>query len=91
MATAYITLGEVVAPGIQNGESSRSETVTTSGASASGLLLAGRNQVAVVWCATAVYARSGGTATAATSVFCPATIPTAIGMTEGDAVSLIDA
>ena len=91
MATAYVTIGEVKVPGILDGETSRSAAVTTSGTAASSSITAGLNEVAVVWCATAVYARSGNTATAATSVFCPAGVPTAISMTQGDAVSLIDA
>lgn len=91
MATAYITIGPLKVPGVLDAESSRTVTVTTSGTSANSSITAGLNEVAVIWCATAVYARSGGTATAATSVFCPAGLATPIGMTEGDAVALIDA
>lgn len=91
MATAYVTIGPLKVPGILDGESSRSAVVTTSSTAASSSITAQRNEVAVIWCATAVYARSGNTVTAATGVFCPAGIQTPIGMTEGDEVSLIDA
>lgn len=91
MATAYVTISEVVTRDVFRGDAARSETVTTSGTSASGALVAGANQVAMVFCATAVYARSGGTAAAATSVFCPASVPTYFAMSEGGVVSLIDA
>lgn len=91
MATAYVSIGPLKVPGILDGEISRSATVSTSGTSALSSITAGASEVAIVFCQTAVYARSGGTATAATSVFCPAGIPTAIGMTQGDAVALIDA
>lgn len=90
MATAYVTIGPLTVPGILNGESSRSEAVTTSGTSALSTITANKAEVATIFCATAVYARSGGTAAAANGVFCPGGIPTAIGMTEGDAVALID-
>ena len=91
MATAYVSIGPLKVPGILDGEISRSATVSTSGTSALSSITAGANEVAIVFCQTAVYARSGGTATVATSVFCPGGIPTAIGMTQGDAVALIDA
>jgi hypothetical protein len=91
MATAYVTLCDVVTRDCMRGDNARSETVSTSGASASGALVAGANQYAQIFCATAVYARSGGTATVATSVFCPGGVPTYIAMTEGSAVALIDA
>ena len=91
MATAIVTMGPTSTPGIINGESSRSEAVTTSGVSAVSTITAGLYEVALVYCPTAVYARSGGTAAAANSVYCPPGIVTPIGMTEGDAVALIDA
>lgn len=91
MATAYVTIGPLKVPGILDGESSRSATVTTSGTAASSSITAQRSEVAVIWCATAVYARSGNTVSAANGVYCPAGLATPIGMTEGDPVSLIDA
>ena len=78
-------------PGIIDGESSRSVAHTTSGTASTTSITAGREEVALIYCATAVYARSGGTAAAANSVYCPPTVVTAIAMTEGDAVALIDA
>lgn len=91
MATAYITIGPVVARNVFNGENVRSESVSTSGAAASGALTASAGDYAQVFCATAVYARSGNTASAATGIYCPAGIPTHFAMTEGDTVSIIDA
>lgn len=90
MATAYITLAPVVARDVFNGENARSETVSTSGTAASGALVAAFGDYAQVFCATAVYARSGNTASAATGVYCPGGIPTFFAMTEGDTVSIID-
>ena len=65
MATAYVSIGPLKVPGILDGEISRSATVTTSGTSALSSITAGASEVAIVFCETAVYARSGGTATAA--------------------------
>lgn len=90
MATAYVTIGATVRPGIIDGESSRSAAHSTSGTSSTTSITAGREEVALIYCASAVYARSGGTAAASNSVYCPPGVVTAIGMTEGDGVSLID-
>ena len=91
MATAIITFGSGSPYSVFHGESVRSETVTTSGTSASGALTATVADIAMIWCATAVYARSGGTVSAAIAAYCPAGLPQNIRMTEGDVVSLIDA
>ena len=91
MATAYVTLGPGSPYSVFHGENVRSETVTTSGTAASGALTAAANDIAMIFCATAVYARSGGTVTAATGAYCPAGQAQYIRMTEGDVVSLIDA
>lgn len=91
MATAYVTLAPGSAYNVFHGEDGRSETVTTSGTAASGALLAGPSDIAQIFCATAVYARSGGTVTPATGIFCPGGIATFMRMTHGDPVSLIDA
>ena len=91
MATAYVTLAPGSAYNALHGEDGRSEAVTTSGISASGALVAGVNDIARVFCATAVYARSGGTVSAANGIFCPGGIATHMRMTAGDVVSLIDA
>lgn len=90
MATAYVTLGPGSAYNVFHGENVRSEAVSTSGTAASGALTAAAGDIAQVFCATAVYARSGNTVTVATGCYCPAGIPTFIRMTPGDAVSLID-
>lgn len=91
MATAYVTIGPVVTRNVFDGAAARSETITTGAASASGLLTAGPGDVAQVFCDTAVYARSGGTATDANGVFCPGGVSSYIAMAEGAVVSLIDA
>ena len=90
MATAYVTLGPGSAYNVFHGESVRSEAVTTSGTAASGALSATDGDIAQIVCATAVYARSGGTVTVATGMYCPANVPVFMRMTPGDAVSLID-
>lgn len=97
MATVYVSIGTVgkrAGNGIVEafiGDRIRSETITSSGTSASGVLLAQGTQVAQVYCATAVYARQGGTASATNGVYCPANIPTYITLEDGQAVSVIDA
>lgn len=91
MATAIVTLCDVDRYNVPNGETARSESVTTSGTAASGALTATVGQAALVYCATAVYARSGGTASAANGVYCPAAVQVPIYMGAGDVVSLIDA
>lgn len=91
MATAYVTLGPGSPYSVFHGEDVRSETVTTSGTSASGGLQATVADIAMIWCATAVYARSGGTVSAANGAYCPAGQAQYIRMTAGDTVSLIDA
>lgn len=91
MATVYVTIGPAVTRDILDGAECRSETVTTSGTAASGALTANLNDVAMVFSDTAHYARSGGTVTAATGIFCPANIPQYFRMTEGTTISLITA
>lgn len=91
MAVAYVTMGPGAAYSVFHGENVRSEAVTTSATAASGALLATDVDIAQIWCATAVYARSGNTVTPATGCFCPAATIQYIRMTAGDAVSLIDA
>jgi hypothetical protein len=88
MATAYVTIGTVVTRDIFNGIDARSEVVTTSGAAANGAIVARVGQAAQVLCATHVYARSG---TLTNGIYCPANVPTFIAMTEGQAISIIDA
>ena len=90
MATVYVTIGPVVTRDVFNGALGRSETITSSGTTAQGSLTANRGEIAQIVCATAVYASCNSTAAAATAVYCPANVPTFIGMTEGAKVSVID-
>jgi len=91
MATAYVTIGDVDRYNIIDGRTARSETVTTSGTAASGALVSTVGQVALINCATAVYARSGGTVTAATGAYVQAGVEKAVYMGAGQTISLIDA
>lgn len=91
MATAYVTIGTVVTRDIFNGADARSEIITTSAAASNGALIAIVGQVAMIVCATPLYAKSGPGVTAINGVYVPADTPTYIGMTAGAAVSLIDA
>lgn len=99
MATAYVSIGKAGA--MSSGASQpvfrgrvRTETVTTSGTAASGALTASTGDIAQIVCATAVIASAlttGGAASATNGVYCPAGIPTYLGLSAGDVVSLIDA
>jgi hypothetical protein len=91
MATAYVTIGTVVTRDIFNGIDARSEAVTTSAAAANGGIIARVGQAAQVLCATHVYAKSGTGITLTNGIYCPANVPTFIAMTEGQAISIIDA
>ena len=99
MATVYVSLGQVGATGIHDAVdvytsgSLRSETVTSSGTTASGALVAVKRDMAQVYCTTGVYAKAGAspTCTAATAVYCPGGIPTYIAMQEGDKIAVLDA
>lgn len=94
MASVYVTIGKVGQIG--NGQNLvftgqvRSEVITSSGTSAAGALTANEGDVAQIVCATAVYARSGATVTPATGIYCPAGVPTYIGMVAGEALRVID-
>ena len=98
MATVYVTMGQVGAhtnngiTAVWNGRNLRSETITSSGASAAGALDARRSEVALIYCATAVYATAATspTATATNGVYVPATTPTYIALNEGDSIAVID-
>lgn len=94
MASVYVTIGK--AGHLSNSTQPvftgqvRSEVITSSGTSAAGALTANTGDIAQVFCAAAVYARAGGTVTAATGVYCPAGVPTYLGMVEGTAINVID-
>jgi len=91
MATAYVTIRHVVTRDVFNGASARTEIVATAGTAVSGALVAARGDIAGIYCAAPLYARSGATAAAANSVYCPADVTTYISMTEGSVISLVDA
>lgn len=98
MATAYLTFAHVESRGAKDAGTimappAQSETVTTSGTSASGTKRARAYDVCQVWCATTVAAVAGvtPTATVAAGIICPAGVPTFIHVAEGDVVALIDA
>ena len=99
MATVYVSMGQVGIrtnngiTSIWSGRNMRSETVTSSGTSAAGALDARRSEVAMVVCATAVYAMAATTpvATATNGIYCPAGVQTYIAMHEGDSIAVIDA
>jgi hypothetical protein len=91
MATAYVTIGQVEAPGVFHGGAAKSATVTTSGTSASTAITAGNEDYAQVYCDTGVYARSETVVSAATGIFCPPGVVTYIKCTPGKPISLIDA
>lgn len=94
MASVYVTIGRAghlsaSTQPVFTGQV-RSEVITSSGTSAAGSLTANTGDVAQIFCATAVYARAGGTVTPATGIYCPAGVPTYIGMVEGTTINVID-
>jgi hypothetical protein len=91
MATVYLTIGQVLVHDVFVGGTTASETVTSSGTSAQGLLTANKGDIAQVVCASAVYATTAATATAANGIYCPAGLPTYIAMPEGGKIAVIDA
>lgn len=96
MAVVYVTIQQGGMRGAfddipVSGKPFRSETITSSGTTAAGALVARRGDVATIFCATAVYANAGATASASAGKFCPAGIPTDIELDSGDVVHVIDA
>lgn len=97
MATAYLTFCRVAARAPMNTATvlagpPRSETVTTSGASAQGTKTAYDGEIVQVWCATTVVAVVGAnpTATLAAGIVCPANVPIYLDVAYGDKIALID-
>lgn len=97
MATVYVSLSQAGARGV-NGASQpvyakpfRSETITSSGTTAAGALIAKQGDVATVVCATAVYANAGAAASATAGKYVPANVPIDIALSPGDTVHVIDA
>jgi hypothetical protein len=68
----------------------RSETITSSGTAASGSLEAAKGEVAKVFCDTAVYASTQGTASATNGIYVAAGVAEFIACTTGDTISVID-
>ena len=69
----------------------RTEKITTGASAVLGALVAGRGDVATVFCATAVIARIDGTVTQTAGVYCPAGVRVDLAMPSGGRVSIIDA
>lgn len=94
MASVYVTLGRTGNAGSNQALAYygqvRSEVITSSGTSANGSLAANEGEVAQVFCASAVYVRSGATVTPATGLYVPAGVPTYIGMVAGETLRVID-
>lgn len=98
MATAYLTFGKVGKRGTNGvietfiAGTTRSETVSTSGTSAQGLLTANKDEYVRIQCATAVAAVAGAnpTATLAAGLAVTGGIPEYMAVQSGDKVALID-
>ena len=69
----------------------RTEKIATSAVAALGTLVAGRGDVATVFCTTAVMARVDGTVTQTAGIYCPAGVQRDLAMPTGGQVSVIDA
>lgn len=100
MATAYVTYGYVGARSelrddvmVFNGANCRSETITTSGAAATGSLTAEEDQVIKIFCDTALYAKTGlaPVADSTTGLFIEANVREYVAVKKGDTLSLINA
>ena len=93
MATVYLTLARAGDRdlNVYSGPV-RGETITSSGTSAQGALLAYTGDVATIHCASAVYATVGvnPTATPAAGYHVPAGIEKNIALKENDIVAVID-
>jgi len=92
MATVYVTFAQPDSLPILAGSSGLSETITSSGTTASGNILARSGDVVQVFCATTVIARADGTPTAtlATGIVCPAGVPTFLRVKQYDRIAVID-
>jgi hypothetical protein len=95
MATVYVTRGrapatskfgpaQVLAPPFGG------ETITSSGTAASGALTGGAGIFVAVYCATAIYARPDGTASATTGRYIPAGVVVEIPLGTSQTLSVID-
>jgi len=96
MATVIVTMQQAGVHGAQGNQPVasppyRSETITSSGTSAAGALTARTGEVATIFCATAVYANAGATASATAGKYIPAGVAVDIGVPRGATVNVIDA
>ena len=99
MATVYVSFGQVGARGLRDdvevytSGSLRSETITSSGTSAPGALVAAQRDMVQVFCATSVYVTLAPTpeAAATNSLLVPAGVPAYIAAQAGDKVAVLDA
>lgn len=97
MATVYVSIGDVGVYSKHGGViimkgAVQSETITSGAAAVSGALVASKNQVAMIYCATPVYVTSIGDAEdTGNGMFVPGGIYWFYGMTEGSTLSVIDA
>lgn len=94
MASVYVTIGKAGHLSLNHqpvfSGQVRSEVISSSATSASGGIQANTGDIAQIVCATAVYARAGGTVTPATGIYCPPNVPTFLGMVEGTTINVID-
>jgi hypothetical protein len=95
MASVYVSIGKAPASSPYGNSPVfegpiTSEVITSSGTAAAGALTGGAGKVAQIVCASAVYARTNGTATPATGVYVPADIPVYIAIGPGQVVNVID-
>jgi hypothetical protein len=96
MATVYVSMGLAGARGQSDevaafiGSSLRSESITSSGTSARGNLVAVQNNFAVINCATAVWATTQATATATNGIYVPAGVSQVIALAAGDRIAVLD-
>lgn len=97
MATVKVTIGKLTPLSVPMtpvpifAGSPATESITSSGTSASGALVAGVEQVAQIYCASAVIANQGAAASASAGLYCPAGVPSYLAMTPGNSVTVIDA
>ena len=94
MATVYVSIGAIGQKGSVEAHfgPGRSETITSSGTSAQGALIARSQDAAEINCATAVYATVGPSPTASPTAgyYVKAAVAKTIVMSKGDIVAVID-
>lgn len=96
MATVYVTMQQAGVRGAVGNQPVaagpfRSETITSSGTSAAGVLASRAGEVASVFCATAVYVNSGAAASPTAGKYIPASTMVEVGLQRGHVLHVIDA